>query len=194
MNRRDQYGLELVLSPLFVDVSASGDVTTRNQQVAQVISGDDKTLYLTQKVVTVRMLGDIAVANGTYTLAPQSRLRPGGRKGHLYAGFRAGARRLAMHQLAAHLLRQENSTKKGRTRPRRTRSTFRYSQRATRGRSKAMRRELAGAALPCRPCLHQHADEILFAVEQIARNKSHWSRVRGVVESGNHPICGFEES
>lgn len=68
VNRRDQYGLELVLSPLFVDISASGDVTTRNQQVALVLSGDDKTLYLTQKVVTVRMLGDTAVANGTYTL------------------------------------------------------------------------------------------------------------------------------
>ena len=35
VNRRDQYSLELVLSPLYVDVSASGDVTTRNQQVAQ---------------------------------------------------------------------------------------------------------------------------------------------------------------
>jgi hypothetical protein len=68
VNRRDQYALELVLSPLFVDVSASGDVTTRNQQVAQVLSSDDKTLYLTQRVITVRMLGDIAVANGTYTL------------------------------------------------------------------------------------------------------------------------------
>ena len=68
VNRRDQYGLELVLSPLFVDVSAQGDVTTRNQQVVQVISGQDKSLYLTQKVITVRMLGDIAVANGTYTL------------------------------------------------------------------------------------------------------------------------------
>ena len=68
VNRRDQYGLELVLSPLFVDISASGDVTTRNQQVAQVLSVEDKTLYLTQKVVTVRMLGDTAVANGTYTL------------------------------------------------------------------------------------------------------------------------------
>jgi ketosteroid isomerase-like protein len=68
VNRRDQYGLELVLSPLFVDVSASGDITTRNQQVAQTITGEDKTLYLTQKVITVRMLGDIAVANGTYTL------------------------------------------------------------------------------------------------------------------------------
>ena len=68
VNRRDQYGLELVLSPLFVDVSASGDVTTRNQQVALVISGDDKTINLTQRVITVRMLGDIAVTNGTYTL------------------------------------------------------------------------------------------------------------------------------
>jgi ketosteroid isomerase-like protein len=68
VNRRDQYALELVLSPLFVDVSAQGDVSTRNQQVVQVISGQDKSIYLTQKVITVRLLGDIAVANGTYTL------------------------------------------------------------------------------------------------------------------------------
>ena len=68
INARDQYGLELVLSPLFVDVAASGDITTRNQQLANVITGDDKTIWLTQKVITVRMLGDIAVANGTYTL------------------------------------------------------------------------------------------------------------------------------
>jgi ketosteroid isomerase-like protein len=68
VNQHDQYSLELVLSPLFIDVAASGDITTRNQQLAQVITGEDKTLYLTQKVVTVRMLGDIAVANGTYTL------------------------------------------------------------------------------------------------------------------------------
>jgi len=27
VNNRDQYGLELVLSPLFVDVSASGDIS-----------------------------------------------------------------------------------------------------------------------------------------------------------------------
>jgi ketosteroid isomerase-like protein len=68
VNRRDQYALELVLSPLFVDVSAQGDVSTRNQQVVQLISGQDKSVYLTQKVITVRLLGDIAVANGTYTL------------------------------------------------------------------------------------------------------------------------------
>ena len=68
VNQRDQYGLELVLSPLFVDISASGDITTRNQQLAQLITGEDKTLHLDQRVITVRMLGDIAVANGTYLL------------------------------------------------------------------------------------------------------------------------------
>ncbi len=68
INQRDQYSLELVLSPLFVDVSAGGDITTRNQQLAQLITGEDKTLHLDQKVITVRMLGDIAVANGTYVL------------------------------------------------------------------------------------------------------------------------------
>jgi hypothetical protein len=68
VNQHDQYALELVLSPLFVDVAASGDITTRNQQLVQVMTGEDKTLHITQRVVTVRMLGDIAVANGTYTL------------------------------------------------------------------------------------------------------------------------------
>jgi ketosteroid isomerase-like protein len=68
VNQRDQYGLELVLSPLFVDISAGGDITTRNQQLAQLITGEDKTLHLDQRVITVRMLGDIAVANGTYLL------------------------------------------------------------------------------------------------------------------------------
>jgi len=68
VNQRDQYALELVLSPLFVDVAATGDITTRNQQVATLITGEDKTIHLDQRVITVRMLGDIAVANGTYTL------------------------------------------------------------------------------------------------------------------------------
>src|ERR1700683_3240424 len=50
-NRRDQYSLELVLSPLYVDVASTGDVTTRNQQVALAIGGEDKTVALTQKVI-----------------------------------------------------------------------------------------------------------------------------------------------
>lgn len=81
VNLRDQYGLELVLSPLFVDVSASGDITTRNQQVAMVITGEDKTIHLDQRVITVRMLGDIAVANGTYALRRKVGSGPADEKG-----------------------------------------------------------------------------------------------------------------
>lgn len=68
VNLRNQYGLELVLSPLFLDVAASGDITTRNQQIAYLLTNQDKTMHLEQRVITVRMLGDIAVANGTYVL------------------------------------------------------------------------------------------------------------------------------
>jgi len=93
VNKHDQYGLELVLSPLLVDVSATGDVTTRNQQVAQVINGDDKTVSLTQRVVTVRMLGDAAVANGTYTLHHRVNGQPVDEKGvftHVFERVRGG--------------------------------------------------------------------------------------------------------
>jgi ketosteroid isomerase-like protein len=67
LNQRDQYGLELVLSPLYVGVSATGDVTTRNQQIVSLINQEDKTATTDMHVVTVRMLGDVAVANGTYS-------------------------------------------------------------------------------------------------------------------------------
>ncbi|HEX4321633.1 MAG TPA: nuclear transport factor 2 family protein [Acidobacteriaceae bacterium] len=67
LNQRDQYGLELVLSPLFVNVSANGDITTRNQQVVALINEGDKTATTDSHVITVRMLGDVAVANGTYS-------------------------------------------------------------------------------------------------------------------------------
>ncbi len=66
LNQRDQYGLELVLSPLYVGVGANGDVTTRNQQIVGIINQEDKTAATEMRVVTVRMLGDVAVANGTY--------------------------------------------------------------------------------------------------------------------------------
>jgi len=111
VNRRDQYALELALSPFFVDVSATGDVTTRNQQVAQVISGEDKSLYLTQKVVTVRMLGDIAVANGTYELHHKMNGTPVDEKGvftHVFERVRNGW--LCINSQRT-LLRQDNSKK-----------------------------------------------------------------------------------
>ncbi len=93
LNVRDQYSLELVLSPLFVDVAASGDITTRNQQLAQVISGDDKTLHMEQHVIAVRMLGDIAVVNGTYQLRHRVSSADMDEKGvftHVYERLRGG--------------------------------------------------------------------------------------------------------
>lgn len=93
VNNRDQYGLELVLSPLFVDISATGEITTRNQQITALISGEDKTLHIDQKVITVRMLGDIAVANGTYALHRRVNGNPVDEKGvytHVYERLRNG--------------------------------------------------------------------------------------------------------
>jgi ketosteroid isomerase-like protein len=93
VNDRDQYALELVLSPLFVDVSASGDITTRNQQVASILTGEDKTIHLEQRVITVRMLGDIAVANGTYSLHHKVSAGPVDEKGvftHVFERTRGG--------------------------------------------------------------------------------------------------------
>ncbi len=93
INSRDQYSLELVLSPLFVDVSASGDITTRNQQLAQLITGEDKTMHLEQRVITVRLLGDTAVANGTYVLHHKATSGQVDEKGvftHVYERMRGG--------------------------------------------------------------------------------------------------------
>jgi ketosteroid isomerase-like protein len=69
ITKRDQYGLELVLAPQFIGISATGDVATRNQQIAQLLvkgSGPDS---LEQKVVSVRFVGDIAIVNGTYVMS-----------------------------------------------------------------------------------------------------------------------------
>ena len=93
INQRDQYGLELVLSPLFVDVAASGDITTRNQQLAQLITLGDKTLQLDQRVITVRRVGEIAVANGTYVLHHKSGSAEKDEKGvftHVFERTRSG--------------------------------------------------------------------------------------------------------
>jgi ketosteroid isomerase-like protein len=93
LNMRDQYGLELVLSPLFVDIAGSGDITTRNQQLAQLINPEDKTLHLEQRIITVRMLGDVAVANGTYVLHHKGASAPVDEKGiftHVFQRQRNG--------------------------------------------------------------------------------------------------------
>jgi ketosteroid isomerase-like protein len=113
INLRDQYSLELVLSPLFIDVSAGGDITTRNQQLAQLITGDDKILHLTQKVITVRMMGDIAVANGTYVMRHKVNSSPVDEKGvftHVFERSHGGW--LCINSQRTKLPEDNNSKKK----------------------------------------------------------------------------------
>jgi Domain of unknown function (DUF4440) len=65
--KRDQYQLEYLLSPLYVDISSTGDVKTRNQQIAGIIDKDgDSPLSMEQRVVSVRTFGDTAIVSGTY--------------------------------------------------------------------------------------------------------------------------------
>jgi hypothetical protein len=74
--KRDQYGLELVLAPQFIGISAAGDVTTRNQQIAQLFVKTAVPDSLEQKVVSVRFVGDVAIVNGTYIMSWKSEKAP----------------------------------------------------------------------------------------------------------------------
>jgi ketosteroid isomerase-like protein len=65
--KADQYTLEDLLSPLYVDISATGEVTTRNQQIADLFVKDGtEPVSMEQKVVSVRTFGDTAIVSGTY--------------------------------------------------------------------------------------------------------------------------------
>lgn len=66
--KHDQYALEGVLATGFVDISADGEVTTRNQQIARLFLKDTEPISFVQRVASVRLFGDIAVVNGTYIL------------------------------------------------------------------------------------------------------------------------------
>jgi hypothetical protein len=69
VTKRDQFGLELVLAPEFIGISASGDVATRNQQIAHLLVKNAGPDSLEQKVVSVRFVGDVAIVNGTYVMS-----------------------------------------------------------------------------------------------------------------------------
>ena len=69
--QHDQYALELVLAPQYIDISDKGEVTNRDQQISEMMMKDAPRFSLTQKVVSVRMVGDVAVINGTYDRAFQ---------------------------------------------------------------------------------------------------------------------------
>ena len=66
ITKRDQYALELVLSPELIDISAWGDQTTRNQQIAMLFEKDSEPLSLDPRVTNVRTFGEVAVVIGSY--------------------------------------------------------------------------------------------------------------------------------
>jgi hypothetical protein len=68
ITKRDQYALELVLAPEFIGISASGDVTTRKQQISQLFVKDSLPESMQQRVINVRFVDAVAVVNGTYTI------------------------------------------------------------------------------------------------------------------------------
>lgn len=73
INRRDQYALELVLSPELIDISAAGAVTTRDQQIAMLLQKHTEPLLLDQRVVDVRSFGEIAIVIGNYVEHPPAK-------------------------------------------------------------------------------------------------------------------------
>jgi len=67
--KRDQFGLENVMSPQIIDIAATGDVTTRNQNVARLYAKDAVPASMTQTVVDVREFGPaLRIVNGTYVM------------------------------------------------------------------------------------------------------------------------------
>lgn len=66
--KKDQYALDLALAPTHVDISAGGEVTTKDQQIAHLFAADYPVLSYDETLTSIRVLGDTAIAQGTYTL------------------------------------------------------------------------------------------------------------------------------
>lgn len=67
--KHDQYALENLIAPSYIDISSTGDITTRNQQIAMLYERSiAQLLSMEQRVVNVRTLEDVAVVDGTYVL------------------------------------------------------------------------------------------------------------------------------
>jgi ketosteroid isomerase-like protein len=66
--KHDQFALENLLARDFVGISAEGDVTTRNQQISHLFVAGSEPVSLAQRVIGARVIGDVAVVNGTYVM------------------------------------------------------------------------------------------------------------------------------
>lgn len=65
--KQDQFTLETILSPTFVDISSTGERTTRDQQVAALFeTGVPRVQAIQQKVESVRIIEDVAIVDGSY--------------------------------------------------------------------------------------------------------------------------------
>lgn len=111
--KRDQFALENILSPQFVDISAQGEITTRNQQVARLFIKEGNTLALTQKVVSTRIFGETAVVTGTYILRKKEAAGTSTDKGvftHVFGRTRSGW--LCLQSQRTAVVEQQSSGKK----------------------------------------------------------------------------------
>ena len=105
VTKHDQFAMENLLARDYVGISAEGDVTTRNQQISHLFVAGAAPLSLKQTVIGARVVGDLAIVNGTYVMEWQGRDRSaeGGGEGRLHACLPQEQRRkLAVHQFAAH--------------------------------------------------------------------------------------------
>jgi hypothetical protein len=67
LTKQDQFTLETIESPTFVDISSTGEVRTRDQVVAAMFEkGVPQVTLMEQRVVNVRIVEDIAIVDGTY--------------------------------------------------------------------------------------------------------------------------------
>jgi ketosteroid isomerase-like protein len=89
--KHDQFAMENLLSRDFVGIGADGDITTRNQQIAHLFVTGAEPLSLTQKVIGARVMGDVAVVNGTYVMQWQNGAQKIAEKGVFTHIFRHNA-------------------------------------------------------------------------------------------------------
>jgi len=66
VQQHDAYALDLVLSPKMTDISADGQIRSRDQVVADWTQKGAPVRALGQKVTQARILGDMAIVNGIY--------------------------------------------------------------------------------------------------------------------------------
>ena len=65
--KSDQYALELLMSPVFVGISSTGEVSTRNQEIAALYEkSGPQPVSMEQRVVNVRTVEDVTIVDGTY--------------------------------------------------------------------------------------------------------------------------------